>query len=198
MVYIIIGAVGFTLAHIFDLVSLKRIPRLKPIIWFLGCGLLIYSLVMICRYPVKIMLPAWSIWLGWGVLAVSASLLIHSLFISLPFRRTYITTGVGDKLVKTGLYALVRHPGVMWFPLFILSLIPISRSSLLLIAAPIFIGLDIVLVVIQDRFVFGRMFDGYDSYRRQTPMLLPNRRSVSAFLRSLRQVKSYSLTQRRL
>ncbi|MFC1956718.1 methyltransferase family protein [Chloroflexota bacterium] len=190
MLYIIIGAVGFVVVHIFDLVALKRIPRLKPVIWCIGSGLLIYSLVMICRYPVKIVLPAWSTWLGWGMLAVSASLLIHSLFISLPFRKTYVDTGVGDKLVKSGLYALVRHPGILWFPLFMLSLIPISRSSLLLIAAPTFIVLDIVLVVIQDKLIFGRMFHGYDSYRRETPMLLPNRKSFGAFLRSLRQVKS--------
>jgi protein-S-isoprenylcysteine O-methyltransferase Ste14 len=190
MLYIIIGAVGFVVVHLFDLVALKRIPRLKPIIWCIGSGLLIYSLVMICRYPVKIELPDWSVWLGWGVLTVSLFLLIHSLFVSLPFRKTYVDTGVGDKLVKTGLYALVRHPGIMWFPLFMLSLIPISRSSLLLIAAPLFIALDIVLVVIQDKFIFGRMFHGYDSYRRETPMLLPNKKSFSAFLRSFRQVKS--------
>ncbi len=190
MLYIIIGAIGFVVVHIFDLVALKRIPRLKPVVWCVGSGLLIYSLVMICRYPVKIELPAWSIWLGWGVLAVSAFLLIHSLFVSLPFRKTYVDAGVGDKLVKTGLYALVRHPGILWFPLFMLSLIPISRSSLLLIAAPTFIALDIVLVFIQDKFIFGRMFRGYERYRRETPMLLPNRKSVGAFLRSLRQVKS--------
>jgi len=190
MLYIIIGAVGFIVVHVFDLVALKRIPKLKPVVWCIGSGLLIYSLVMICRYPVKIELPAWSVWLGWGVLAVSASLLIHSLFVSLPFRKTYVDTGVGDKLVKNGLYALVRHPGILWFPLFMLSLIPISRSSLLLIAAPTFIALDIVLVFIQDRFIFGRMFHGYERYRRETPMLLPNRKSVGAFLRSLRQVKS--------
>ncbi len=190
MLYIIIGAIGFVVVHIFDLVALKRIPRLKPVVWCIGSGLLIYSLVMICRYPVKIELPAWSIWLGWGVLAVSAFLLIHSLFVSLPFRKTYVDAGVGDKLVKTGLYALVRHPGILWFPLFMLSLIPISKSSLLLIAAPTFIALDIVLVFIQDKFIFGRMFRGYERYRRETPMLLPNRKSVGAFLRSLRQVKS--------
>jgi len=190
MLYIIIGAVGFVVVHLFDLVALKRIPRLKPIIWCIGSGLLIYSLVMICRYTVKIELPAWATWLGWGVFTVSLFLLIHSLFISLPFRKTYLDTGVGDRLVKTGLYALVRHPGILWFPLFMLSLIPISRSSLLLIAAPIYIALDIVLVYIQDKFVFGRMFEGYDSYRQETPMLLPNKKSFSAFLRSLRQVKS--------
>lgn len=190
MLYIIIGAVGFVVVHLFDLVALKRIPRLKPVIWCIGSALLIYSLVMICRYPVKIELPAWSTWLGWGMLAVSATLLIHSLFISLPFRKTYVDAGVGDKLVRTGLYALVRHPGILWFPLFMLSLIPISRSSLLLIAAPTFIALDIVLVVIQDKLIFGRMFPGYDNYRRETPMLLPNKKSFGAFWRSLRQVKS--------
>jgi protein-S-isoprenylcysteine O-methyltransferase Ste14 len=190
MLYIIIGAIGFVVVHIFDLVAIKRIPKLKPFVWCVGCGLLIYSLVMICRYPVKVVLPAWSTWLGWGVLAISATSLIHSLFISLPFRKTYVDTGVGDKLVKTGPYALVRHPGILWFPLFMLSLILISSSSLLLIAAPTFIALDIALVVIQDKFIFGRMFHGYERYRRETPMLLPNKKSISAFLRSFRQVKS--------
>ena len=190
MIYIAIGAIGFTVIHLFDIVSLKRIPKAKPVTWALGSGLLIYSLVMICLAPDKLLLPSWLTWLGWGVLCVSLSLLVHSLFINLPFRQTYVAPGVGDKLVTTGVYALVRHPGVLWFTLFVLSLIPVSRSSLLLTAAPIFILLDILLVVIQDRFVFGRMFDGYDSYRRETPMLLPNRRSVNALLRSLRQARS--------
>jgi protein-S-isoprenylcysteine O-methyltransferase Ste14 len=97
---------------------------------------------------------------------------------------------VGDKLIKTRVYALVRHPGVIWFILLMLSLIPVSRSRLLLIATPAFISLDILLVIIQDKFVFGRMFDGYESYRQRTPMLLPNRRSISAFLRSWREAKS--------
>jgi len=47
--------------------------------------------------------------------------------------------------------------------------------------------LDILLVAIQDRFFFGRMFEGYNTYRRQTPMLVPNRRSISAFISSLKQ-----------
>jgi protein-S-isoprenylcysteine O-methyltransferase Ste14 len=57
----------------------------------------------------------------------------------------------------------------------------------MLIAAPIWLFLDIVLVAVQDRYFFGRMFAGYDNYRRQTPMLIPNRRSLSAFINSLKQ-----------
>ncbi|MFC2024109.1 DUF1295 domain-containing protein [Chloroflexota bacterium] len=189
MLYIIFGAIGFTLCHLFDLVSLKRVPGLKPVVWVIGCGLLVYSLVMIYLTPGELLFPKWLIGLGWGILGLSATLLIYSLFINLPFRKTYVKRGVGDRLVTTGMYSLTRHPGVIWFSLLMLSLIPIAQNRLMLVAAPVFIALDIILVVIQDRVIMRCMFAGYDGYRLKTPMLLPNRRSMSVFLRSLRQVK---------
>ena len=188
MIYIAVGILGFIVIHLFDIVSLKRIPSgAKPGVWTVGSGLLVYSLIMLCLKSNTLPLPIWSAWLGWGLLTLSLFLLIYSLFINLPFHKTYIATGVSDKLITTGLYALVRHPGVIWFTLFMLSLILVSKSSLLLIAAPIFILLDILLVITQDRFFFRQMFAGYDSYRQETPMLLPNRSSVNAFISSLRQ-----------
>ncbi len=190
MIYTAIGCLGFLVIHLFDLVSLKRLPGAKPFIWTLGSGLLVYALVMICLWPHKLPLPIWSAWLGWALLTMSLLPLIYSLFINLPLRKTYIATGVSDKLIRTGLYALVRHPGVHWFILLMLSLILVSKSSLLLIAAPIFILLDIVLVIVQDKFFFGRMFDGYDSYRQETPMLVPNRQSINAFINSLKQARA--------
>ena len=182
-----LGCLGFLVIHLFDIISLKRLPGAKPFVWILGSGLLVYALVMACLQPGKLPLPIWSTWLGWALLTISLILLIYSLFINLPFRKTYIATGVGDKLITTGLYALVRHPGVHWFILVLLSLILVSRSSLLLIAAPIFILLDIVLVIAQDKFFLSSMFDGYDSYRQETPMLVPNRQSINAFINSLKQ-----------
>jgi len=190
MTYIVTGCLGFLIIHLFDIISLKRLPGVKPFTWILGSGLLVYSLVMVCLWSDKLLLPIWSTWLGWVLLTVSLLVLIYSLFINLPFRRTYIATGVGDELITTGLYALVRHPGVHWFILILLSLILVSRSGLLLIAAPIFILLDIVLVIAQDKFFLGRMFDGYDSYRGATPMLVPNRRSINTFVDSLRQSRA--------
>jgi protein-S-isoprenylcysteine O-methyltransferase Ste14 len=145
---------------------------------------------MICLAPNKLPLPLWSTWLGWVLLSISLFLLIYSLFINLPFRKTYITTGVGNKLITTGLYTLVRHPGVHCLILLMLSLILVSKSSLLFIASPIWILLDILLVVIQDKFFFGWMFDGYDQYRNKTPMLVPNRRSINAFINSLNKKES--------
>lgn len=175
--------------HLFDLVSIKKWPLAKPFIWLLGSALLIYALVMISLQPDKLLLPVWSVWVGWFALTLSLPLLIYSLFLNLPFRRTYLTAGVGDKLVRTGLYALVRHPGVHWFTVFIFSLVLVTKSSLLIIAAPVFIILDIVLVIVQDRIIFGRMFPDYDKYRQETPMLLPNRQSIKACFSSFRKLK---------
>lgn len=181
------GCLGFLLLHIFDIVSLKRVAGIKPFTWILGSGLLVYALAMVWLRSDKLMIPSWPVWIGWVLLAVSLLLLIYSLFINLPFRKTYITTGVSDRLITTGLYALVRHPGVHWFILVMFSLILVSRSSLLLIATPIFILMDIALVIFQDRFLLGKMFKEYDKYRQETPMLLPNRQSVNAFVNSLKQ-----------
>ncbi len=185
MIYVAVGIFGFIVIHFFDIVSLKRIRGAKPVTWVIGSGLLVYSLIMMSLAPDRLPLPIWSTWLGWGLLLIALCVLIYSLFINLPFRKTYIATGVGDKLITTGLYALVRHPGVHWFTLAMIALVLVSRSVLLLIAAPILILLDILLVFVQDRFFFGRMFDGYDSYRRVTPMFLPNWQSVNAFIEGL-------------
>ena len=190
MIYVVLGCLGFLIIHVFDIVSLKRIPAAKPVIWTLGSGLLAYSMIGVWLAPDKLLLPVWSTWLGWALLSISLSLLIYSLFINLPFRKTYVTTGVGERLITTGLYALVRHPGVMWFILLMLSLILVSNSKLMLIASPIWILLDILLVVIQDKFFFGRMFEEYDAYRRETPMLVPNRKSVNAFIKGLWQARA--------
>jgi len=114
--------------------------------------------------------------------AVSVSIFLTALFVNLPFRKTYIETGVGDKLVKTGLYSLARHPGAMWFILFMASLVLVSQSRMMLVAAPIFMVMNTLLVIIQDKVFFTKMFAGYDQYQKETPMLLPNRRSINVFL----------------
>ena len=188
--YLALGSLGFLVIHLLDVVSIKRIPALKPIIMLAGNGLLVYSAVMLCLAPDKLALPGWSSWLGWALLPVGLFMLIYSLYIKLPFTKTYVASGVGQKLVTSGLYALVRHPWMYWLGLLLVALILVSGSRPMLIAAPIWLLLEIVLVAIQDRFLFGRMFAGYESYRRQTPMLIPNRRSISAFIKSLKQNES--------
>ncbi len=142
---------------------------------------------MVCLRTERVLLPLWASWLGWVLLGASLFLLIYSLFIELPFRKTYVE-GEGERgLVRTGTYALVRHPGVLWYALFLLSLVLVSKSKLLLLASPIWLFMDVLWVTIQEWFFFNKMFPGYDGYRRETPMIVPNRRSIAACIRTLRQ-----------
>jgi len=124
--------------------------------------------------------------MGWVLLGASFLLVVYSLFINLPFRKTYLATGVGGELITSGFYALTRHPGVLWTVLLMGGLILVSRSRLVMAATPLFILLDLLVVSIQDRYFFGRMFAGYDAYRKKTPMLIPNAKSTRAFICSIR------------
>jgi protein-S-isoprenylcysteine O-methyltransferase Ste14 len=187
VIYIAVGVLGFVIIHLCDPVAIKRLPFLKPITWGLGVSLVAFATVNAFLWPAKLSLPDWSWWLGWVLMFSSALLVAYSLFINLPFRKTYILPGVGERLIKSGFYALVRHPGVLWSVIFILSLVLVSRSQLALIASPIFVGLDLLAVILQDTLFFGKMFPGYDRYKEETPMLIPNVKSMRAFADSLKR-----------
>ena len=176
---------------------MKRIPGAKPCVGVLAAGLVICAMVMVCLKSDRLGLPLWLSSLGWVLLLMSLLLVAYSFFINLPLRQTYIASGVGDRLVTTGTYALVRHPGVLWYALLLLSLVLVSRAKLLLIAAPVWLSMDILYVFVQEKFLFTKMFVGYDDYRRETPMLIPNRKSIAACIRTLRPPKAYVQVQGR-
>ncbi len=186
MSYILIGVAGFGASMLFDPVSLYLARFLKPIIWAVVTGLLGYAHVMVNLRGELLPLPLWLAWIGWPLFLAASLAMIYSLFLEIPFNQTYVEKGVGNRLVTTGTYALSRHPGVLWYALVLIGLILISRRMLVLIAAPVWLSLDILYVWLQDRFFFPRMFPGYDRYQMETPMLLPNRRSIARCLRTLR------------
>jgi len=190
MTYILIGCLAFIIGHTCDIVAVKRIPWVKPAVWIIGIILYAYSLVMLSIQSDTLSLPSWTVWPGLILLLISASFFTYSLFVNLPFRKTYIATGFSEKLVRNRMYSLMRHPGVIFFCLFLISLVLISRSYLMLLATPIYIFLDIVLVVIQDKVFFVKMFDEYSDYQKATPMFLPNRQSINTFLNSIKQSRT--------
>lgn len=190
MIYIGIGVLGFAAMNLFDLFSLKRVPfGIKPLLWVAGCGMLLYAIVRLCLVSQDLPLDGWPIRVGWVLLALSLLMILMALFVNLPFYQTYIKAGASQKLIKTGLYALVRHPGVYWVTAFFFSFVLISRSSQMLIGAIIFSILNTIFVIIEDKYFFVKMFEGYREYQRETPMLIPNGRSFKAFLRAIKTEK---------
>jgi len=186
MRHVLLGCLAFIIALFFDLAALKRIPYLKQAIGLISVFLFSYSLIMVSLDAERLQLPDWSSHAGWPLLLVSLSLLVYSLFLEIPFRRTYVADGVGDRLVETGTYALVRHPGVLWLALFLLALVLVSRSRLLLLATPVWLLTDVLYVWVQERFFFGSMFPGYEQYKKETPMLIPTPASIGRCWRSVR------------
>jgi protein-S-isoprenylcysteine O-methyltransferase Ste14 len=182
MGYIVLGIGSFLVAYLFDVVSLRKIPYAKQAIGIIVACSAVYSHLMVCIRGGRLSLPIGLSCVGWPLLGLSILALIYSLFLEIPFKQTYVAEGTGNKLVTTGTYALVRHPGVLWYALGLISLIFISASQPMLFAAPVWFLMYILYVWLQDRFFFPRMFPDYGRYQRETPMLVPNRASISRCL----------------
>lgn len=195
MVFVGLGGLGFLMGYAFELSSMKGTPGLKPLLWLMSVGLVGYSLAQVCLRSERFGAPGWLGGLGWGLLPVAVLLLSYSLFLELPLRRTYITPGPGPRLVRSGTYALVRHPTVLWFGLLLFSLLMVSRSYLLALALPLWLFLDIQWVRLQER-QLRQAFPDYPDYQRTTPMLIPNRQSLVACLRSLRPLAAWGKDRR--
>ena len=146
-------------------------------------------------FPLGVLLltagTAWEIWQGtpplhgWlrGAAVLLAvfffGLLVYTLFFALPVEASYARPGEERGACTTGVYALCRHPGVLWFAglygcLWAAGGLPLWKAAVLS-------GLNVGLVAFEDRCVFPAKLKGYDDYRRTTPFLLPSRQSVRAW-----------------
>ena len=178
---ILLGVAGFIIIHLFDFVALKEMRLVKPVIWTAGCVILSYAAFRSCLNPVRYSTPAWVHVCGWIMFPIALAFLTYTLFGSLPFKSTYLDKGVGSELVKTGLYGIVRHPGIYGFAGVMLSLFLLSTSKLMALAGLTWLTIDIILVIFQDIAVFGRMFPGYARYKKETPMLIPTWQSLARY-----------------
>ena len=173
MTYILVGLAGFSLIHLADFAALKKIPATKPIAWICGIAALIYSIVNIVASASPLSFTPWLTGPGWVLLIGSLVILVYALFVNLPFKNTYVDTGVGVDLVVTGLYGIVRHPGLYPFIGAMAGLFLVFPSYVMLAAATVWSCADLALIVLQDRVIFPRMFVGYLDYQKETPMIIP-------------------------
>lgn len=106
-----------------------------------------------------------------------------SLFGALPVKDTYTGGVPAQKLVDSGLYAMCRHPGALFFPLMSICLaLALGRSSLL-VNSLLASSLNLLYVIFQDQVVFPSTIPGYSSYRQRVPFLLPTAQSIARALR---------------
>jgi protein-S-isoprenylcysteine O-methyltransferase Ste14 len=186
MTYILLGLCAYPALATFEYASLKKIAGLKQIMAILAIVVPCLSLGGMCLDSRKFSLPACFSWLGWVLAGIFAFAWIYSMFVEIPFAKTYIHSGHGDQLITTGTYALSRHPAVLWFALFLLGLVLATRSTLLLVAAPIWLAADALYVHAEEKLYLERVFPNYGEYQQETPILLPTPRSFRRCLNTVR------------
>ena len=183
MIYIILGLIAFVLFVLYDVNSIIIRHKLLKCCFFAGTLLLIAA-------TAGIIVTSWNLLrinifriISFGILALFFFiLLIYTLFFAIPFRKTYVQASGPIELCKSGVYALCRHPGVLWFIGFYTFLGLALWVPLLFVAAAIFSILNILYVLFQDRWTFVKSFEQYQEYKSDTPFLIPNRNSLKRCL----------------
>lgn len=181
ILYLVIGVFGFALLLVFDILSMHKKNYLKYLFGISGFSLIVLSSILIVINHSYFLNISSSFRLFSLIIAITSFLLlIYSVFIEVG-RKTYEVNNEHN-LVTSGTYALTRHPGVLWMLLLYIFGAIFFQNLLAIYAALIWTFVNIIYVTIQERFIFHKIFDNYDKYRKTTPMILPNFESIEKFI----------------
>ena len=108
---------------------------------------------------------------------VFLSLLVYTLFFALPFNETYVSFDQA-KTIRSGMYGLSRHIGVLWFILMYACLVFVFNDATFTIFAAIASLMNLIYVVIQDNYTFIKTFNDYKEYKQEVPFLIPSYKSI--------------------
>lgn len=179
MIFIFSGCLAFIFFYIFDLNKIWFLKKSLNICFAVGIVLLAFSTAGILLgnyqgFEVSIPLKL----LFWALSVGSLLMIFYTLFSALPFAETYKGVEKGNSVVDRGMYALCRHPGVIWFFFFYLFLWLASGKMMMMWAGMIWTIMDIIYVYVEDRWFFPAVLSGYDQYKRKVPFLIPSPASI--------------------
>lgn len=186
MTFVLVGCLAFVFLFLFDLNKIRFRSKSLNLCFAVSVAMLAFSTIgiLVGDYQSMAVYGPWKI-IFCTLAAVSLILMFYSLFFAIPFNDSYVEAGGGNSVVDTGMYALCRHPGVVWFFFFYLFLWLASGKKMMLWAGFIWTLMDVFHVYLQDRWFFPATLEGYDVYKRTTPFLIPNlnsiRRSLTTF-----------------
>lgn len=95
--------------------------------------------------------------------------MIKSLFFSLP-SDTYASPEQGRHVYQAGMYALCRHPGVLWYCMFFLFVALTLRMGVAFACCSILCAGNIAYMFFQEKWSFPRTFCDYDVYQQKVPL----------------------------
>jgi len=195
MLYLLIGTAAYGVLALGELASAKRLAGLGRLLAAVGSAMLLVSLVQIIRTSQRVpIIPSVAI-SAYALSAIWFLLLVYSLFVEIPLRAAYLDSSAGLVPVTTGTYALSRHPGVLWWGLFLLSLFGATGRLWLAAAAPLWSLANAGYSGVQERLSyrdrFGENYPLYVAYAKSVPMVVPTpstmRRCMQTVFRASRE-----------
>lgn len=105
--------------------------------------------------------------------------LVYTLFYAIPFDETYLKDSQERLAYTEGMYAICRHPGVLWYAILYFALAVLLGTKNAFFQAIFFVVWNIIYIIYQDRWIFPKTFSNYEDYRKSTPFLIPNINSMS-------------------
>lgn len=182
MIYYFVVILVFSLYIVYDINSITINNSIISKFFILGSLLfLIENILLISTVIAKINLSFINILLMLLSL-VFFILLIYTLFFSLPFNETYVDDNKSRKVVKTGMYSLSRHIGVLWFIFMYFCLALVFKDFTFTIFAIISCLMNLIYIIFQDNYSFLRLFDDYQEYKEEVSFLIPNINSLKKFV----------------
>ena len=118
-------------------------------------------------------------------------LLLYTLFFALPFEKTYVRGESAPRVYSEGVYALCRHPGVLWFIGLYASLAAAVPSFSVILAGSIFCVCNLLYIVMQDVWTFPNYFVDYRGYKKAVPFLIPTGKSAAECIRTMKRERKH-------
>ena len=184
----------FLVLVLFDINDVLWKKKAGRVLFFAGMGgILIISIRTVVRAVLTIELPLARVCVFTGMTVLFLILLIYTLFFAIPAEEAYSEMTVKHterRACTSGMYALSRHPGVIWMSLLYASLLgalPTKEMAFLFLATTI---CNIGYVVMQDLWTFPQLFCNYTQYKKMTPFLLPTGKSIKKCIRTWKHRES--------
>lgn len=191
-VWLGLGALAFGLMFLSDYGQVLRGRRGAGILFPLGGALLIAATAALLVRRWRSVPPGPGSLFWFAGAALMLLLLVYTMFFALPAGGSSIATAQKDELrplVDTGVFALCRHPGVLFLGGFYACLWAALGGAALGLAFVVFTLLDAAYAAWQGEAVFPRSIRDYAAYRASTPRFLPTPGSLRRCLRTLRTPK---------
>ncbi|MGM0431283.1 MAG: isoprenylcysteine carboxylmethyltransferase family protein [Spirochaetota bacterium] len=158
-----LGALGYLLSGFYDMAKMHLWSPLKHIL-FIGYPLTALPYGVLLRIQTSPHAPAVQLVLG-VCFAVFIILLIYSVFLE-PLK------GRAGHTYRSGTYSFSRHPGFIWYTCINIIAVIYFWDALTALLCFGLVGCNLMLIGIEDRYLFPRIFPDYPAYKQTTAFLI--------------------------